>query len=256
MSERILEVNHITMRFGGLCAVNDVSCFVDKGEIVGVIGPNGAGKTTFFNMLTGIYEPTSGTVEYRGVCLNKKEPHEITTMGIARTFQNIRLFDSMTVLDNVLTGLHCRTKGNLLDALFQGKHHRQREQEAEKRAMELLQLTGLSDYAYSNANSLAYGLRRKLEIARAMAADPEILLLAEPAAGMNERETEELTTFIHQVNDMGYTIILIEHNVKLVMELSNRIYVLNHGELLASGYPDEVKHDRAVIEAYLGKEVE
>lgn len=256
MSELLLSTKGVTMEFGGLCAVNSVDCRVNKGEIVGIIGPNGAGKTTFFNMLTGIYEPTSGVIEYRGVCLNGKQPHEITVMGIARTFQNIRLFDSMTVLDNVMTGLHCRTKCNLADSLLRNSRHRKVEADSERRALELLEMTGLSSYKYENADSLAYGLRRKLEIARAMATDPEILLLDEPAAGMNEKETEELTEFIRQVNGMGFTIVLIEHNVKLVMGLSNRIYVLNHGTLIAEGDPAEVKRNAQVVEAYLGKELD
>lgn len=256
MREELLRVDQVTMRFGGLLAINNVSCQVGRGEIVGVIGPNGAGKTTLFNMLTGIYQPTEGEIYFKGKSLRNKKPHEITSLGISRTFQNIRLFDGMTVLDNVMVGRHCRTHSGTLDALFKTKRHRETEKTAETDALKLLELTGLADYRYEYANSLAYGLQRKLEIARAIATQPDLLLLDEPAAGMNEKETAELTAFIHQVQEMGYTIVLIEHDVRLVMDLCDRIYVLDHGNLIANGTAEQMKNDPVVIEAYLGKGVD
>lgn len=251
----ILTAENATIRFSGLVALNNMNFKVEKGEIVGIIGPNGAGKTTFFNMLTGIYEPTEGLIKYRDNILNKLKPHSIAELGISRTFQNIRLFDRMTVLENVMLGKHCRAKSNVIDAIFKTKRHRQTEKETEEYAIKLLEITGIADFRYEYANSLPYGLQRKLEIARAMATDPEIILLDEPAAGMNENETNELTEFIRSVNDMGYTIVLIEHDVRLVMNICKRIYVLNYGSLIAEGTPDEIKSNPAVVEAYLGQEV-
>jgi len=249
----ILTTEDITIRFGGLEAVSKMNFNVKKGEIVGIIGPNGAGKTTFFNMLTGIYEPTEGLIKYKGHVINKLKPHKIAELGISRTFQNIRLFDRMTVLENVMLGKHCRTKSNIIDAVFNTKRHRQTEKQVEEDAIKLLEITGIADFRYEYANSLPYGFQRKLEIARAMATDPEIILLDEPAAGMNENETRELSKFILRVRDMGYTIILIEHDVRLVMDICERIYVLNYGRLIAEGTPNMIKSDPAVVEAYLGK---
>ena len=250
----ILRAENVTMRFGGILAVDSVNLSVNKGEIVGIIGPNGAGKTTFFNMLTGIYEPTEGTVRLHDIVLNKMKPHQIAELGISRTFQNIRLFDKMTVLENVMLGRHARMKCNLADALFHTKRYRQVEADGEAYALNLLEKTGLAQYRYDDADSLPYGLQRKLEIARAMATEPEILLLDEPAAGMNENETLELNAFIAQIRDMGFTIVIIEHDVRLIMSLCDRVYVLDHGALIAEGTPEVVRKNPAVMEAYLGKE--
>jgi len=252
MKEELLHAEQVTMRFGGLLAINQVSCQISRGEIVGIIGPNGAGKTTLFNMFTGIYQPTEGDIYFKGTSLRGMKPHKIAKLGISRTFQNIRLFDGMTVLDNVMVGQHCRTEASTLDAVLKLRRHRDTEKSAEEKALRLLELTGLSDYRYEYGTSLAYGLQRKLEIARAIATQPELLLLDEPAAGMNERETAELTDFIREVQRMGYTILLIEHDVQLVMQLCDHIYVLDHGNLIAHGAAEEVRDNPAVIEAYLG----
>lgn len=249
----ILTTEDVTIRFGGLEAVCKMNFNVKKGEIVGIIGPNGAGKTTFFNMLTGIYEPTEGLIKYREYVLNKLKPHKIAELGISRTFQNIRLFNRMTVLENVMLAKHSRTKSNFIDAVFKTKRHNQTEKQVEEDAIKLLEITGIADFRYEYSNSLPYGFQRKLEIARSMATDPEIILLDEPAAGMNENETKELSKFIREVRDMGYTIILIEHDVGLVMEICERIYVLNYGRLIAEGTPNSIKSNPAVVEAYLGK---
>ena len=227
MSEIILRTENVTQRFGGLVAVNDVSFELHKGEIVGIIGPNGAGKTTFFN--------------------------DITALGMARTFQNIRLFYRMTALENVMVGMHTRTKANLIDCILRTPHHRRTEKEAEKRALEVLELTGLSEHKYDYATSLPYGLQRRLEIARALATNPEVLLFDEPAAGMNEAETSDLMEFIRQLQGMGYSILLIEHDMRLVMNICERLYVLDHGNLIAQGKPEDIKSNQQVIEAYLGK---
>lgn len=248
---RLLEVKDVTMRFGGLLAINGVSAYASENEIVGIIGPNGAGKTTLFNVLTGIYQPTSGSVSFCGTDFAGKKPHEIARLGIARTFQNIRLFDSMSVFDNVLVGMHGRTSSGALGAVLRMCGCEERA--AAEKALRLLEMTGLSDFRYDLAVSLPYGHQRKVEIARAMAAEPKLLLLDEPAAGMNERETADLTDFIRQVRAMGYSMILIEHDVRLVMSLCDRIYVLDHGSLIAEGTPFDIQHNSAVIDAYLGK---
>ena len=253
MSEIILRTENVTQRFGGLVAVNDVSFELHKGEIVGIIGPNGAGKTTFFNDITGMYTPTEGKVFFKDTDITGKKPYEITALGMARTFQNIRLFYRMTALENVMVGMHTSTKANLIDCILRTPHHRRTEKEAEKRALEVLELTGLSEHKYDYATSLPYGLQRRLEIARAMATNPEVLLFDEPAAGMNEAETSDLMEFIRQLQGMGYSILLIEHDMRLVMNICERLYVLDHGNLIAQGKPEDIKSNQQVIEAYLGK---
>jgi branched-chain amino acid transport system ATP-binding protein len=254
MAEAILSARKIVQRFGGLVPVNNVDFDLYKDEIVGIIGPNGAGKTTFFNVLTGIYRPASGSVSYRGQELTGKKLFEITALGLARTFQNIRLFPHMTVLETVMLGMHTKTKSNIFDTIFMLPRHRRNEKEVKEKALELLTLIGLDHYRYEYGTSLPYGMQRRLEIARAMAAGPEILLLDEPAAGMNEQETGDLTDFIYKLRGLGYTIILIEHDMRLVMNICDRIYVLDHGVLIASGKPAEISGNPQVIEVYLGKE--
>ena len=254
MAETILRVDKVSQHFSGLIAVNEVSLHADKGEIVGIIGPNGAGKTTLFNAITGLTTPTKGRIYYRDLDITEKKPYEITALGFARTFQNIRLCSGMTVLDNVMVGAHCQLKGNVLDQVFHTRRHREDEKKAYDKAMEVLQLTGLEAYCYEYATSLPYGIQRRVEIARAIATEPELLLFDEPAAGMNEQETGELMEFILKVRDMGYTILLIEHDMRLVMNICDRIHVLDHGALIAQGVPAEIRSNPDVIAAYLGKE--
>ena len=252
MSNTVLLCEHVTQRFSGLIAVSDVSMHVDEHEIVGVIGPNGAGKTTLFNDITGIYRPTEGKITFGGQDITGLPTHVIAGRGLMRTFQNIRLFGNMMVIDNVKTGLHAVENTTIVDALFSLPRKRRDEKESEARAEEVLKLTGLYDYRYHYATSLPYGLQRRLEIARALAPRPKLILLDEPAAGMNEQETQDLLVFIRQLREMGNTIILIEHDMRLVMNLCDRIYVLEHGALIADGVPEEIRKNPEVIRAYLG----
>ena len=249
----MLEVTKLGISFGGLRAVDELSMKIEKGGLVGLIGPNGAGKTTAFNMLTGVYRPTDGGIRLDGQNLVGKKPHEICKMGVARTFQNIRLFPKLTVLDNVKVGLHNQVTYNLVESMLHLGSYRKKEQEMDRRALEILKVFDLDREAGNLAANLPYGKQRKLEIARARATDPKLLLLDEPAAGMNPNETGELMDTIRLVREKyGVTILLIEHDMKLVQGICEYLYVLNFGKLLAEGTPKEVLNDPAVIKAYLG----
>ena len=260
--ENILEVKGLTMDFGGLRAVDSVDLFVGKQEIVALIGPNGAGKTTFFNCITGIYNPTKGDIKaltHSGAVarLNGLKPNRVTERGLARTFQNIRLFPTMTVLENVMIGKHCRMKAKVLGALLRDKATRAEELKAAMDSFEILKKMGLAKFSDELACNLPYGDQRKLEIARALATEPSLLLLDEPAAGMNPQETVELTKLIRRIRDEEkLSILLIEHDMKLVMNLSERIYVMDHGQKIAEGTPQEIRNNPEVIKAYLGEEVD
>ncbi|HSO59233.1 MAG TPA: ABC transporter ATP-binding protein [Paenisporosarcina sp.] len=250
----VLELKNITKNFGGISALTDVSFKINKGEIFGLIGPNGAGKTTLFNVITNMFLPTSGEINFLGETISGIKPHKITDKGICRTFQNIRLFSQMTVLENVLVGGHCRSKSGVLSSVFRTKSQRNEEESTRKVATELLQLVGLSSYEDVIAENLAYGQQRRLEIARALASNPSLLLLDEPAAGMNETETENLFDLIKKIQQRGLTVLVIEHDMPFVMKLCDRIAVLNFGKKLAEGTPQEIQNNHEVIEAYLGSE--
>lgn len=249
----ILTVNNLTKNFDGLVANQDISLEVQKGSITAVIGPNGAGKTTFFNMVTGVYKPTSGQILLEGQSLVGLKPHTISKKGISRTFQNIRLFGNLSVLENVMIGMHNHLKGNLLGIVLQLPFSKKEEKFAQEEAYRLLEYVGLADFLNEEAQNLSYGAQRRLEIARALATKPKVLLLDEPAAGMNPRETKELTDLIFRMREeLDLTIILIEHDMKLVMEISEHIIVLDHGEKIAEGTAEEIRNNQKVIEAYLG----
>ena len=275
MKENVLKVENVTMQFGGVVAVDNLNLEVGKGEIVALIGPNGAGKTTAFNVITGVYQPTNGAVWFQGEKIVENHPQgkmkqqykgehagdyaqvlaptpdKVTRLGMARTFQNIRLWKSQTVFDNVLIAKHCRATSNVFSAAF--RLNRKEEAAQRENVLELLETVGLADVKDEPATSLPYGKQRRLEIARALATEPRLLLLDEPAAGMNPQETDELTAFISEIRSkLGLTVFLIEHHMDLVMDISDRIYVLDFGKLIAQGTPEEIQNNNRVIDAYLG----
>ncbi|MGI8701004.1 MAG: ABC transporter ATP-binding protein [Nocardioidaceae bacterium] len=252
MPKPILEVDAVTLRFGGLTALDDVSFEIREGEILGLIGPNGAGKTTCFNVTTGVYRPTTGEVRFQGQSLTSLKRHKITQLGIARTFQNIRLFNVMTALENVLVGADAQHSTGLLSALFRLPRHRVEEAQGHEQALELLRFMGMENQADELAANLPYGHQRRLEIARAMATNPKLLCLDEPAAGFNPAEKQNLMELIRRIRDRGYTVLLIEHDMRLVMGVTDRIVVLEFGRKIAEGTPAEIRDNPSVVAAYLG----
>jgi branched-chain amino acid transport system ATP-binding protein len=254
VEDNLLVATQVRKEFGGLVATNDVDFTIPRGGIVALIGPNGAGKTTFFNQITGVYVPTSGSIVFDGTEVVGKPPHAIVELGVGRTFQNIRLFAQMTAIENVLVGMHCRTKGGVFGSIIRTPRVRREEQESRERARELLTYCGLPRRHEEYAGTLPYGDQRRLEVARAMATDPKLILLDEPTAGMNPQETAEFTAFTHRLRDeRGLTVLLIEHDMKVVMGVSERITVLEYGEKIAEGTPEEIRANERVVEAYLGK---
>jgi branched-chain amino acid transport system ATP-binding protein len=250
----LLQTTNVVKRFGGLIAVNKMTFSVDEGRIVSIIGPNGAGKTTFFNSLTGIYKPEEGQIQFKNHSLIGLRPDQVAATGIARTFQNIRLFGSMTVIENIMVGMHIRLNQSPIDILFRSKHFNTEEMEAEKRASELMEYVGLRNVGNELARNLPYGGQRRIEIARALAANPTLLLLDEPTAGMNPNESEDAIKLFRRIrDDKGITILMIEHDMRVVMGISEYISVMDYGEKIAEGTPQEIRSNQRVIEAYLGR---
>lgn len=253
----LLKTNNITMKFGGLTAVKEFNLSINKGEIIALIGPNGAGKTTAFNMITGVYTPTEGQVIYNGKKISGLKPDAITKRGIARTFQNIRLFNDLSVLDNILIAKHLHLESSFWRGMLKLPKYQKEEKEMIQKSLEILEKVGLLDVKDEKAGSLPYGKQRRLEIGRALATEPNLLLLDEPAAGMNPTESDELTTFIKEIRDeFNLTIFMIEHHMQLVMDISDRIYVLDYGQTIAEGTPYHIQNNEKVIEAYLGGDID
>lgn len=251
----LLQTTNVVKRFGGLTAVNKMNVSLEQGQIASIIGPNGAGKTTFFNTLTGIYTPEEGAVDFNGRSLLGLRPDQIAERGIARTFQNIRLFGSMTVIENIIVGMHIKLKQSGLDALFRSKKFQEDEAEAEQKAKDLMEYVGLKDVGNELARNLPYGGQRRIEIARALAAEPTLLLLDEPTAGMNPNETAEAIKLFRGIrDDKGITVLLIEHDMRVIMNISEHISVMDYGEKIAEGTPAQIRSNQRVIEAYLGRE--
>ena len=253
----VLEAKSVSVAFGGLLAVNSVDFTIPERSVVSLIGPNGAGKTTFFNVLTGLYKPSAGSIDFLGRDITDRPPHKIASIGIARTFQNIRLFGLMTAQENLLVAMHSRLKSGITSTILRTPKQRREEQQAEDRAQELLDYVGLGKWTYEFARNLSYGDQRRLEVARAMALEPKILLLDEPTAGMNPQESQIFIDFIKRlVSERDVSVMLIEHDMKVVMSVSERVTVLDQGEKIAEGTPDQIKSNKRVIEAYLGKSKE
>jgi len=248
----LMSMKNVTLKFGGLTALDDVSFDIRRGEIMGLIGPNGAGKTTCFNAMTGVYRPTSGQIVFDGTPLKRQRRYQITRLGIARTFQNIRLFGEMTALENVVVGLDARHRTSVPGALARTPRHFHEEKSAVERAMALLEFVGIADRAADKARNLPYGYQRRLEIARALGTEPKLLCLDEPAAGFNPAEKDQLMQLIRDIRDQGYTVLLVEHDMRLVMGVTDRIVVLEFGHKIAEGLPEEIRTDPAVVAAYLG----